>query len=134
MAANGAHSLQIDLNQFKLHLSLGNKVELTLHFDSPSRRFYLSVIGLVVNAMKKKGRIVPVPLEKHLDVLVMLNETVGKGAGSSDKEHLLPRIYRKWKDALPDLEKCAFIQGDRTEKALRGIGGPDLHFQRGGQG
>jgi len=110
MAANGAHRLQIDLNQFKLHLCLGNRVELTLHFDSPSRRFYLSVIGLVVHAMQKRGRIIPITLEKHLDVLVLLNETVGAGAGSSDKEHLLPRIYRKWKDALPDLENAPLFK------------------------
>ena len=110
MAANGAPSLQIDLNQFKLHLHLGNEMELTLHFDSPSRRFYLSVIGLVVHAMKEKDRIISVPLEKHLDALVLLNETVGAGAGSSDREHLLPRIYRKWKDALPDLENAPLFK------------------------
>ena len=110
MTANVEHSLTIDLNQFKLHLNLDSKTELTLHFDSPSRRFYLSIIGLVVHVMKTKGQIITVSLEKHLDALALLNETVGAAAGSSDREHLLPRIYRKWKDALPDLENAPLFK------------------------
>jgi adenylate cyclase len=102
--------IRIDLNQFKLHMSLKHKLELTLHFNSPSRRFYLSVIAFVVNEMKRLGRITSIPLEEHLDLLALLNETVGGSAGSSSKEHLLPRIYRKWKDALPDLEDAQLFR------------------------
>lgn len=103
-------SMEIDLNQFKLHIGLKNRIELTLHFDSPSRRFYLSLIAFVVNEMKKLGKIASIPLEGHLDLLALLNETVGDSAGSSDKENLLPRIYRKWKDALPDLENAPLFK------------------------
>jgi adenylate cyclase len=110
MAKETAKFIRIDLNQFKLHLYLKPGAELTLHFDSPSRRFYLSVIGLVVHEMKKQGRIISIPLEKHIDVLALLNETVGASAGSSKKELLLPRIYRKWKDALPDLENAPLFK------------------------
>jgi hypothetical protein len=53
--------IRIDLNQFKLHIGLKNRVELTLHFDSPSRRFYLSLIAFVVNEMKKLGKIASIP-------------------------------------------------------------------------
>ena len=100
----------IDLNQFKLHLYLKPEVELTLHFDSPSRKFYLSVIGFVAYAMKKRGRITSISLHEHLDVITLLNETVGASAGSSKKEHLFPRIYRKWKDVLPDLENAPLFK------------------------
>jgi TolB-like protein len=110
MIEGAVKSMRIDLNQFKLHLCLKPGVELTLHFDSPSRRFYLSVIGLVVHEMKKRGRITTIPLQDYLDVLILLNQTVGAAAGSSQKEHLLPRIYRKWKDALPDLEKAPLFK------------------------
>jgi len=103
-------SIKIDLNQFKLRLYLKPEVELTLHFDSPSRRFYLSVIGLVVYEMKKRGRITSIPLQKHHKILTLLNQTVGGAAGSSNKERLLPRIYRKWKDALPDLENAPLFK------------------------
>jgi len=102
--------LHIDLNQFKLHIALPHTPALTLHFDSPSRRFYLSVIALVVHEMKRLGRITSIPLEEHLELLGLLNETVGGSAGSSQREHLLPRIYRKWKDALPDLEDAPLFK------------------------
>jgi len=102
--------MRIDLNEFKLHVRLKNKPALTLHFNSPSRRFYLSVIAFVVNEMKKLGKITSIPLEHHLDLLALLNETVGGSAGSSDKDNLLPRIYKKWKDALPDLEDAPLFK------------------------
>src|SRR4030042_4874790 len=99
-------SITIDLNQFKLHIDLKNRIELTLHFNSPSRKFYLPVIAFVVNEMKRLGKIASIPLEGHLDLLGLLNETIGGSAGSSDKAHLLPRIYRKWQHALPNLEEA----------------------------
>jgi adenylate cyclase len=108
--------VRIDLAQFKLHIRLKSKTELTLHFDSPSRRFYLSVIALVINEMKGLGQITSIPLETHTDQLMLLNETVGDSAGSS--ENLIPRIYRKWKDALPDLENAPLfkVMGRKKEQ------------------
>jgi len=109
--------ITIDLNQFKLHIDLKNRIELTLHFNSPSRKFYLSVIAFVVNEMKRQGKITSIPLKGHLDILVLLNDTVGASAGTSDKEHLLPRIYRKWQHALPNLEEAPLftVIGRRKE-------------------
>jgi TolB-like protein/Flp pilus assembly protein TadD len=110
MVEKAKHSIGIDLNQFKLHIDLKNKIELTVHFDSPSRRFYLSMIALVVNEMKKLGKITSIPLKGHVDVLALLNETVAGSAGSSDEGDLLLRIYRKWKDALPNLEEAPLFK------------------------
>ncbi len=104
------HPITIDLNQFKLHIDLENRIKLTLHFNSPSRRFYLSVIAFVVNEMKRLGKITSIPLEGHHDLLALLNETVGGSAGSSEEETLLSRIYRKWKDALPNLEEAPLFK------------------------
>jgi TolB-like protein/tetratricopeptide (TPR) repeat protein len=104
------HPITIDLNQFKLHIDLKKKIELTLYFNSPSRRFYLSLIAFVVNEMKRQGKLTSIPLEGHHDLLALLNDTVGGSAGSSDKENLLPRIYRKWKDALPNLEEAPLFK------------------------
>lgn len=116
-------TVTIDLNQFKLHVHLKPKTALTLHFDSPSRIFYLAVIALVVNEMKKLGKITSIPMEEHSDLLALLNETIGGSAGSSDKEHLLPRIYRKWKDALPDLENGPLFKVIGRKKELEdGVG------------
>jgi adenylate cyclase len=98
--------ITVDLNEFKLHIALKRRIELTLHFNSPSRRFYLSVIALVVNEMKKLGKIAPVPLEGHIHLLALLNDTIGGSAGSSEKKSLFYRIYRKWRYALPNLEEA----------------------------
>jgi hypothetical protein len=102
--------IRIDLNQFKLHLCLKPKIELSVHFNSPSRTFYLSVMALVVNEMKRLGRIISIPMKDHVDLLALLNETVGGSAGSSSRDRLLPRIYRKWKDALPHLEDAPLFK------------------------
>jgi adenylate cyclase len=122
------HPITIDLNQFKLHIELKNRIELTLHFNSPSRRFYLSVIAFVVNEMKRQGKITSIPLEGHHDLLALLNETIGESAGSSDKENLLPRIYRKWEHALPNLEEAPlFMVLGRKKGYEEGIG-KTYHF------
>ncbi len=105
MVEDSKELVLIDLNQFKLHISLTHHIQLTLHFNSPSRSFYLSVIALAVSEMKKLGKVTSISLEEHIDLLALLNETVGGSAGGSTKEKLLPRIYRKWKNALPDLEE-----------------------------
>lgn len=98
--------ITIDLTQFKLHLELTPTSELTLQFNSPSRRFYLCVIALVVTEMKRQGRLTAIPLKRHHDLLALLNETIGGAAGSSETEPLLERIYQKWQHALPNLEEA----------------------------
>src|SRR5512136_1091564 len=111
MAGNAKqHAIRIDLNEFKLHIDLKNKTELTLHFNSPSRKFYLSLIAFIVNEMKRLERITSIPLERHHGLLALLNETIGGSAGSSEKENLLPRIYRKWQQALPNLEEAPLFK------------------------
>src|SRR4030067_2664808 len=120
--------ISIDLNQFKLHIALHKRIELTLHFNSPSRRFYLSVIALVVNEMKRLGKIISIPLEGHHDLLALLNETIGGSAGSSEEENLLSRIYRKWQHALPNLEEAPlFMVLGRAKRYEEGIG-KTYHF------
>jgi adenylate cyclase len=111
MAENAKHHpVTIDLNQFKLHIGLKKRIELTLHFDSPSRRFYLSVIAFVVNEMKRLGKITSISLEGHHDLLALLNESVGGSAGSSKEKDLIRRIYKKWKGALPNLEEAPLFK------------------------
>ncbi len=123
MAENAkTHLITIDLSQFKLHIDVRKKIELTLHFNSPSRRFYLSVIALVVNEMKRQGKIMSIPLEGHHELLALLNDTVGGSAGSSEKENLLPRIYRKWQHALPNLEEAPLFKVLGRRKNDEGTG------------
>jgi TolB-like protein/Flp pilus assembly protein TadD len=60
--------------------------------------------------MKRIGKITSIPLEEHVEILGLLNETIGGSAGSSQSAHLLPRIYRKWKDSLSDLENAPLFK------------------------
>ena len=101
-------AVSIDLAQFKLRIRFPSRTEVTLQFDSPSRKFYLSVMALVLHEMKRLGKVTSIPLEAHADQLDLLNNTVGNSLGSS--ENLIPRIYRKWKDALPDLENAPLFK------------------------
>ena len=123
MAYSSSAPIIIDLDQFKLHLNIQGIRHLSLHFDTPSRRFYLSVIALVVDQMRKSDNIRSVPLEDHAEVLALLNETVGGSAGSSETEKLLPRIYRKWKDTLPDLENASLFKVIGMKKGYDDAGG-----------
>src|SRR5512143_3651255 len=124
MAESSRPSIQIDLNDFKFRLHFKTGTQLTLYFNSPSRSFYLSLIALVVNEIKKSGRIKSIPLQEHLDLLALLNETIGGAAGSSEKENLLHRIYTKWKDALPNLEEAPLFKvlGKKKEEGDGAIG------------
>ena len=124
MIESSRSSLQIDLSEFKLSLYLKNRTQLTLHFNSPSRRFYLSVIALTLNEMKRLGKVKSIPLQDHVDLLALLNESIGGAAGSSEKENLLTRIYRKWKDALPNLEEAPLFKvlGRKKEEGEGTIG------------
>ena len=123
-----SHPITIDLNQFKLHIELKNRIAVTLHFNSPSRKFYLSVIAFIVNEMKRLGKITFIPLEGHHDLLVLLNETIGGAAGSSEEENLLSRIYRKWQHALPNLEEAPlFMVLGKKKRYEEGIG-KTYHF------
>jgi len=122
------HPITIDLNQFKLHIELKNRIELTLHFNSPSRKFYLSVIAFVVNEMKRLGKITSIPLEGHHETLALLNDTVGGSAGSSEEENLLSRIYRKWQHALPNLEEAPLFMVLGKKKGYEEGIGKTYHF------
>jgi TolB-like protein len=110
MAEKAKTLIEIDLNQFKLHIRIQDRMGFSLQFNSPSRRFYLSIIALVVNEMKKLGRLASIPLEDHYETVALLNETIGRQAGSSSREQLLPRVYRKWMGALPDLEHAPLFR------------------------
>ena len=49
--------IQCDLAEYKITLEFpGKKAPLAVHFDTPSRRFYLSIIALIITEMKKQGK------------------------------------------------------------------------------
>ncbi|MBS3918187.1 MAG: hypothetical protein KG012_04810, partial [Deltaproteobacteria bacterium] len=78
--------------------------------------------------MKRLGKITSIPMGDHSALIALLNETIGGSAGSSDKERLIPRIYRKWKDALPDLENGPLFKVIGRKKELEDGIGKTYHF------
>ena len=118
MAYSSSAPIIIDLDQFKLHLNIQGIRQLSLHFDTPSRRFYLSVIALVVEQMRKSDKIRSVPLENHAGILALLNETVGGSAGSSKVDKLLAADLPEVEGCPSGSGKCVPFQGDRHEKGI----------------
>ena len=50
-------TIQCDLAEYKITLEFpGEKAPLVVHFDTPSRRFYFSIIALIITEMKKQGK------------------------------------------------------------------------------
>jgi adenylate cyclase len=135
MIESSAPSIRIDLNEFKLHIHFRSRTQLTLHFNSPSRRFYLSLIALVLSEMKRSEEIKSIPIAQHLTLLGLLNETVGEAAGSSERENLLHRIYTKWKDALPNLEEAPLFRvlGRKKEEGQGEVTGKAYSFKEADQ-
>jgi tetratricopeptide (TPR) repeat protein len=69
--------------------------------------------------MKRLGKIKSISLQDHLDLLALLNESVGGAAGSSDKENLLPRVYHLWAERYDrDLKDIFALQDEITMKIL----------------
>ncbi len=120
------HRIKIDLNlnQTKLHLVLESTRELTLQFNSPSRRFYPFVIALVVAEMKRQGKLTSVPPHGQTALLGELNDTIGGTTGSSEVEKLLERISRKWQHALPNLETAKRVEHLTGEARRHPLQGP----------
>jgi len=53
-------TIKFDLGAYKILLQFhGKKEPLVIHFDTPSRRFYFSIIALIVNEMKKQDNQYP---------------------------------------------------------------------------
>ena len=127
MVNNAEPSIQIDLERFKLHVNIPGRMVFSLQFDTPSRRFYLSLMAFVADRMKQAGGSF-VPLAPHVDALALLNETVGGSAGSSEKKNMLNRIYRKWKDALPDFENAPLFKVVGRKKGFDDAGEKGYRF------
>ena len=119
MQKEAQKQIRIDLDQFKLQVNIRPEIVISLHFDSPSRKFYFSLIAMIVYHMKKMGRVTAIPLETHYETIVRLNETVGGAAGSSVRSKLFPRIYKKWKSDLPDLENAPLFRVLAKKKEYR---------------
>jgi adenylate cyclase len=98
-------NIKLDLTTFKILLHFRNHKEpLVIHFDKPGRRFYFSLIALVVNEMKKLDKPEFIHIRKHEKTLKLLdNALAGKNASKTAKG-MWDKIRKAWRYNLPDLE------------------------------
>jgi TolB-like protein/Tfp pilus assembly protein PilF len=98
-------SIRLDLGTYKILLHFQNRKEpLAIHFDKPARRFYFSLIALVVNEMKNQGRPEFIHTRKHEKTLRLLDNSLAGKNASKTAEGMWDKIRKAWRYTLPDLE------------------------------
>jgi adenylate cyclase len=103
--------IKFDLDEYKIILQFhGNKQPLIIHFDTPSRRFYFSVIALIVNEMKKLGDTQYIQLQKYKKQLKLLDDSISGRHASKNMEGMLAKIRVAWRNRLPNLETAPLFK------------------------
>jgi adenylate cyclase len=98
-------SIKLDLTTSKILLYFRNHQEpLVIHFDKPARRFYFSLIALVVSEMKNLGKPGFIHIRKHEKVLKVLDNSLAGEKASKTAEGMWDKIRKAWRYSLPDLE------------------------------
>ncbi len=106
-----AETIQCDLAEYKITLEFpGSKAPLVVHFDTPSRRFYFSIIALIITETKKQGRPGFVHMHRHQNVLALLDKSLSGKNASEHVEGLWAKIKMAWRNRLPDLESAALFK------------------------
>jgi adenylate cyclase len=104
-------NIKFDLGTYKILLNFQNRKDpLVIHFDKPARKFYFSLIALVVTEMKKKGKPDFIHIRKHEKILKMLDNSLAGPYASKTEEGLWDKIRKAWRYILPDLETGAHFK------------------------
>ena len=98
-------SIKVDLTTFKVLLYFRNHQEpLVIYFDKPARRFYFSLIALVVTEMKSLDKPGFIHIRKHEKTLKLLDDSLAGEKASKTVEGMWDKIRKAWHYTLPDLE------------------------------
>jgi len=98
-------NISLDLNTFAARLHFENKeTPLEIHFDKPSRRFYFSLVCLVVTEMKKSDTPDFIYIRKHENTLKLLDNSLAGENASKTVNGMWDKIRKAWRHRLPDLE------------------------------
>ena len=105
---NRVKHIGIDLKTYKIILQFQNsKNPLILHFDTPSRKFYLSLIALIVHEMKLPGHSGYVYIRKHETLLKFLDDALAESNASGTVDGMWEKIRKAWHYSLPNLEEAS---------------------------
>lgn len=103
--------VELDLATYTIVLQFhGNKEPLIIHFDTPSRRFYFSVIGLIVNEMKKLDAPEFIYIRKLRNTLRRLDKSLSGKHASKQENAVLVKTNMAWRHRLPDLEEASLFK------------------------
>ena len=98
-------NIKLDLGTYKVLLHFQNHKEpFVIYFDKPARRFYFSLIALVVTEMKKKGKPEFIHIRKHENTLKLLDNSLAGQNASKTAKGMWDKIRKAWRYTLPDLE------------------------------
>jgi TolB-like protein len=104
-------NIELDLTTFKILLHFRNHKEpLVIHFDRPGRRFYFSLIALVVNEMKNLDKPEFIHIRKHEKTLKLLDDSLAGENASKTAKGMWDKIRKAWRYNLPDLEAGAYFK------------------------
>jgi TolB-like protein/Tfp pilus assembly protein PilF len=103
--------IELDLATYKVLLHFQDHREpLIIHFDRPARRFYFSLIALVVTEMKNLGKPGFIHIRKHEKILRMLDNALSGQHASKTANDMWEKIRRAWHYRLPDLERAVHFK------------------------
>ena len=104
-------NINLDLGTYKVLIHFQNHKEpLVIHFDKPARRFYFSLIALIVNEMKNMGKPEFIYIRKHEKTLKLLDNSLAGPNASKTVKGMWDKIRKAWRHRLPDLETAAFFK------------------------
>ena len=104
-------NIELDLTTFKILLHFRNHKEpLIVHFDKPGRRFYFSLIALIVNEMKTLNKPEFIHIRKHENPLKLLDDSLAGENASKTVKGMWDKIRKAWRYNLPDLEAGAHFK------------------------
>jgi TolB-like protein len=103
--------IKLDLVTYKVQLHFQNhKDPLVIHFDKPARKFYFSLIALVVVEMKNLDKPEFIYIRKHEKTLKLLDNSLAGPYASRTAKGMWDKIRKAWRHRLPDLETAAFFK------------------------
>jgi adenylate cyclase len=98
-------NIKLDLGTYKILLHFQNRKEpVVIHFDKPARRFYFSLIALIVTEMKNLNKPGFIHIRKHEKTLKLLDNSLAGQNASKTLEGMWDKIRKAWRYTLPDLE------------------------------
>jgi TolB-like protein/cytochrome c-type biogenesis protein CcmH/NrfG len=104
-------NIELNLSTHKLLLHFQDRKEpLVVHFDKPGRRFYFSLIALVVTEMKNLDKPEFIHIRKHEKTLKLLDNSLAGESASKTAKGMWDKIRKAWRYNLPDLEAGAHFK------------------------